>query len=149
MKATDFDLGAGFGRLGNALGGKGATKKLRKEFQGWLGEVEDVELVRRGRQLWKHLHSDEVSKGEKLVLLAALIYLISPVDLVSDAIPVLGWLDDIGVAGVALSYVMRRMEDKQDGTGKKTKKGKKGSKAKKQKRRRPPDAIEALTSAFG
>ena len=149
MKAKDFELGAGFGRLGKALGGKGATKKLRREFQGWLGEVEDLELVRRGRQLWKHLHSDEVSKGEKLVLLAALIYLISPVDLVSDAIPVLGWLDDIGVAGVALSYVMRRMEDGEGAGGRKAKKGKKRSKGKKQKRRRPPDAIDALRRAFG
>ena len=149
MKAKDFDSGAGFGRLGKALGGKGATKKLRKEFQGWLGEVEDLELVRRGRRLWKHLHSDDVSKGEKLILLAALIYLISPVDLVSDAIPVLGWLDDIGVAGVALTYVMRRMEDEHAGDGRKSKKGKKRSRGKKQKRRRPPDAIEALTRAFG
>ena len=147
MKAKDFDLGAGLGQLGKALGGKGATRKLRKEFQGWLGEVEDLELVRRGRRLWKHLHSDDVSKGEKLILLAALIYLISPVDLVSDAIPVLGWLDDIGVAGVALSYVMRRMEDTEDSGGRKAK-GKK-PKGKKHKRRRPPDAIEALTRAFG
>ena len=149
MKAKDFDLTAGLGQIGNLVGGKGASKKLRKEFQGWMNEVEDLELVRRGRRLWKYLHSDDVSKGEKLILLAALVYLISPVDLVSDAIPVLGWLDDIGVAGVALSYVMRRMEDKDGGGGRKSKKGKKRSKGKKQRRQQPPDAIGTLSRMLG
>ncbi|SIQ18440.1 DUF1232 domain-containing protein [Pseudacidovorax sp. RU35E] len=41
-------------------------------------------VLRDGRSPW----------GAKLAVLAAAAYLISPLDLVTDAIPVLGWLDD-------------------------------------------------------
>ena len=143
MKARDLAPD----RLGHLLNMKGAEKKIRKEFHGWLREVEDLELVRRGRQLWRHLNSDDVTKGEKIVLLAALLYLISPIDLISDAVPVLGWLDDLGVAGIALSYVMRRMEDLEDEKKSKKKGTKKGKK--KHRRRRPPDAVEALRRVLG
>jgi uncharacterized membrane protein YkvA (DUF1232 family) len=114
-----------------------------------VAEVEDLELVRRGRQLWNYLNSGKVSHGEKAVLLAALVYLISPIDLVSDAIPVLGWLDDIGVASIALNYVMRRMDDKTDaGRGKSGRKGKKKGK-KKAKKGRPKDLVDVLQGALG
>jgi uncharacterized membrane protein YkvA (DUF1232 family) len=36
-----------------------------------------------------------------LILLLALIYILSPIDIVPDVIPVAGWLDDVIVALVA------------------------------------------------
>jgi uncharacterized membrane protein YkvA (DUF1232 family) len=42
----------------------------------------------------------------RLVLLAALAYVISPIDLAPDFIPVLGWADDIGVIALAI-YLFR------------------------------------------
>ena len=37
----------------------------------------------------------------KLILVAAVGYMVLPVDLLPDAVPVVGWLDDLGVFGVA------------------------------------------------
>lgn len=138
MKAKDFPLH----KLAKLIGGKKAQKQVRKQFHKWVDDVEDLELVRRGRQLWNYLNSGKVSHTEKAVLLLALLYLVSPIDLVSDAIPVLGWLDDLGVATIALNYVTSRMDAK---TGRKGKKSK-GKKARKRKR---TDLVGMLQGAMG
>lgn len=45
----------------------------------------------------------------RLVLVGLLIWIVSPIDLIPDFIPVLGPLDDVVVAIVALRYVRRRV----------------------------------------
>jgi len=35
----------------------------------------------------------------------ALVYLVWPVDLVPDFAPVIGWLDDLGIAALAIAYL--------------------------------------------
>ena len=72
MKAKDFPLH----KLAKLIGGKKAQKQVRKQFHKWVDEVEDLELVRRGRQLWNYLNSGKVSHTEKAVLLLALLYLV-------------------------------------------------------------------------
>ena len=67
------------------------------------------------------------------LMLLVPLYLISPLDIIPDFIPFAGWLDDIGVAGVALSYVMRRMEDTEDSGGRKAKGKKRSASATKKK----------------
>lgn len=42
------------------------------------------------------------------VVVALLLYLLSPIDLVPDVVPVLGWADDVLVVLVAVRYVVRR-----------------------------------------
>ena len=147
MKAKDFPLH----KLAKLIGGNKAEKKVRKRFHKWVAEVEDLELVRRGRQLWNYLNSGKVSHTEKAVLLLALLYLVSPIDLVSDAIPVLGWLDDLGVATIALNYVTSRMDAKTDaGSGKSGRKAKKKAKGKKKaQKRKPKDLVGMLQGALG
>jgi uncharacterized membrane protein YkvA (DUF1232 family) len=34
-----------------------------------------------------------------LVVLACILYLLSPIDLIPDYIPIAGWFDDLGVLG--------------------------------------------------
>ena len=102
---------------------EGAEKKVRKEFHKWVEGAKDTELVKRAKQVWDHFNSGKVSTTEKVILIAALLYLISPVDLIPDTIPVVGWLDDLGVAGLVLDYVLSRIDagvDKKGG-GKKGK----------------------------
>jgi uncharacterized membrane protein YkvA (DUF1232 family) len=40
---------------------------------------------------------DRSNRWVVLILVLALLYIISPVDFIPDPIPVLGWVDDVGV----------------------------------------------------
>ena len=53
------------------------------------------------------LGDDRVSRGRKLVLIALVGYLLMPIDLVPDFIPVAGVLDDAIVAAIALRVALR------------------------------------------
>jgi uncharacterized membrane protein YkvA (DUF1232 family) len=43
-----------------------------------------------------------------VLIVAALLYLIAPIDAVPDVIQIAGWLDDVGVAGMVLDYLDRK-----------------------------------------
>lgn len=43
----------------------------------------------------------------KIAVVFLVLYLISPIDLIPDFIPVIGQLDDILVAGLALRYIQK------------------------------------------
>lgn len=45
------------------------------------------------------------SKYRWLIILASLLYLVSPVDLVTDIVPIVGWLDDGVIVTVLISEV--------------------------------------------
>ena len=53
------------------------------------------------------LADDQVPRRRKVVLFALVAYLLLPLDLVPDFIPVAGQLDDAIVAALALRYVLR------------------------------------------
>jgi uncharacterized membrane protein YkvA (DUF1232 family) len=47
----------------------------------------------------------QIERGKKITMIIALLYIISPIDLIPDGIPFLGMLDDVLVAGYALKQV--------------------------------------------
>jgi uncharacterized membrane protein YkvA (DUF1232 family) len=51
-----------------------------------------------------------------LVVIAAMLYVISPIDLLPDIFIVLGWCDDIAVIVAAATYVSTRNPDRRQGT---------------------------------
>ena len=51
-----------------------------------------------------------MAKETKTVLSIALLYIISPIDLLPDAIPLLGLVDDVLVAGYALRQASAELE---------------------------------------
>jgi uncharacterized membrane protein YkvA (DUF1232 family) len=52
----------------------------------------------------------QIAKETKTVLIIALLYIISPIDLIPDAIPFLGLVDDVLVAGYALRQASAELE---------------------------------------
>jgi uncharacterized membrane protein YkvA (DUF1232 family) len=56
--------------------------------------------------LGRYLRDPGVGKGRKVLLLLAVLYVVSPIDAIPDVIPVIGWLDDIGVLGLAATMLI-------------------------------------------
>jgi uncharacterized membrane protein YkvA (DUF1232 family) len=59
------------------------------------------------RALFRFFRDRDASILGKLFVLAAVAYVVMPLDAIPDVAPVIGWLDDIGVAGLALAYLSR------------------------------------------
>ena len=55
--------------------------------------------------LYYTLQSDRVSKTDKAIIIGALGYMISPLDVIPDAIPIAGLTDDFAV----LMYVLKKV----------------------------------------
>ena len=64
-----------------------------------------AKLVYAALILYYTLQSEKVSKADKALSIGALGYLISPLDAIPDAIPIVGLTDDVGV----LIYVLRKV----------------------------------------
>lgn len=62
-------------------------------------------LVYAALILYYTLQSDKVSRSDKAVIIGALGYLITPLDVVPDAIPIVGLSDDLAV----LLYVLKKV----------------------------------------
>src|SRR5213593_4108146 len=73
-----------------------------------LGELLRIvpDLVRLVRGL---LADQSIPLGARLALVGLLAWLINPIDLIPEFIPVLGPLDDVVVAVLVLRYVRRRL----------------------------------------
>ena len=56
-----------------------------------------------------YLRDPKTDWKPKLALILAVVYLITPFDFFPDIIPILGWLDDIGVLSFAAMWVLRKV----------------------------------------
>ena len=62
-------------------------------------------LVYAALILYYTLQSDKISKADKAMIIGALGYMISPIDVLPDAIPIVGLTDDLAV----LVYVLKKV----------------------------------------
>jgi uncharacterized membrane protein YkvA (DUF1232 family) len=77
-----------------------------------VGARELARLVPDILRLVRDLVTDRSApRGVRVALVVLLVWLISPIDLVPEFIPVLGPIDDVIVAVVVLRYVRRRLGD--------------------------------------
>lgn len=64
-----------------------------------------AKLVYSALVLYYTLQSDKVSAADKAMIIGALGYMISPIDVIPDAIPIVGLSDDVAV----LIFVLRKV----------------------------------------
>ena len=66
-----------------------------------------TQFLRTLRLVWRLFADSRVPLFPKLILVAAAIYVISPIDLIPDLILGLGQLDDLGVAMLAIGVFIQ------------------------------------------
>jgi uncharacterized membrane protein YkvA (DUF1232 family) len=85
-----------------------ANKFSKKDFAEKIARIAKgagAKLVYAALILYYTLQSDKVSATNKAMIIGALGYLISPIDVVPDAIPIAGLADDLGV----LVFVLKKV----------------------------------------
>jgi uncharacterized membrane protein YkvA (DUF1232 family) len=58
--------------------------------------------------------------GPKLFIILAIVYIISPADVLPDVFPIIGWIDDLGLTGIAIFILSRAVNRYISGKDKKT-----------------------------
>jgi uncharacterized membrane protein YkvA (DUF1232 family) len=64
-------------------------------------------LKREGATVWLLLRNPNAPLAAKIIVVAAALYLFSPLDFLTDAIPILGWIDDAIIVSALLSLAYR------------------------------------------
>ncbi|MFI5292078.1 MAG: YkvA family protein, partial [Candidatus Limnocylindrales bacterium] len=59
-----------------------------------------------GRLIWSLLRDDRVPPAQKAVLAVAMGYVVLPIDLLPDRLPILGVVDDVAVAVIAIDLFL-------------------------------------------
>jgi uncharacterized membrane protein YkvA (DUF1232 family) len=77
---------------------------LAGKGQGLKTYLEDLQLA------YKMLRDPQFQISKETKMIIALLYVISPIDLIPDAIPLLGLVDDVLVAGFALRQASAELE---------------------------------------
>ena len=63
-------------------------------------------------QLWKAFFAPETPLYLKAATLFAAFYLVNPIDLIPDLIPFAGWIDDIVLVPLMVSWIVSRLPAK-------------------------------------
>lgn len=64
------------------------------------------QLIPNWHNIWRFIRDPKSDWKPKVLAVLAILYLIWPLDLVPDLIPLLGWFDDIGFDVVAVWYLV-------------------------------------------
>lgn len=123
MKEKDFDVITEDDEIFEDLNDLGAFDvggKREKKFNQTEDDVEYIEqnlwskLERVGKKisfakdifaLYKYMKDPFIAWYRKAIVVAALVYFISPVDTIPDIAPLIGYLDDLGVITALIKYL--------------------------------------------
>jgi uncharacterized membrane protein YkvA (DUF1232 family) len=62
------------------------------------------------RHIWAQVRTAEAPLRVKVVLVLLVLYLLNPIDLIPDFIPVLGQLDDILISAAVLRWALKYID---------------------------------------
>ena len=97
--------------------GEKSEEEIKKEYEPKAEYVEEnlwYKLEKVGKKisfakdimaLFSYLQDSFVSWHRKAIVIAALIYFISPIDTIPDVAPLFGYLDDLGVITALLKFL--------------------------------------------
>jgi uncharacterized membrane protein YkvA (DUF1232 family) len=57
---------------------------------------------------WRH---PKLPLAGRMMLIGMVIYVISPIDLIPDAVPILGWLDDLALITLILPLLLKLLPE--------------------------------------
>jgi uncharacterized membrane protein YkvA (DUF1232 family) len=65
-----------------------------------------LQLLTRPDRIWRFARDPRAPRAPKVLLVLAALYTLSPIDLIPDVIPVIGWLDDVGLLSAAIAWFL-------------------------------------------
>jgi len=104
--SADHDTFGNVGHSDSFIGDEG-QQKVFEEYSSWYSRLRHSRLAAKVDHLWRLLREGGLSRKEIAVVVAALLYCISPFDLTPDFIPVIGFLDDLLIVVATLAYLER------------------------------------------
>lgn len=87
-----------------------AVKKMQTHSEALGGIIDDLQVIFRLVRTWVKGDYKEVAKQSLIILVAAVVYFLMPVDAIPDVIPVIGLMDDVTVIGLALAAVKAEID---------------------------------------
>ena len=68
-------------------------------------------VIRHPSAFVRFLRDKQAPLLPRLLALFAVLYVIMPFDAIPDAIPIVGWLDDVGVIALVLAWTAKRVSE--------------------------------------
>ncbi len=69
-----------------------------------------IKIVRYILALYRYMKSSQISFLHKSIVIAGLMYFILPLDAFPDFMPIVGFLDDIGIITALAKYLQKELE---------------------------------------
>lgn len=90
--------------------------ELLEKVKGLFGKEGLKDVLDDLKMLYNYVHDiatgsyTDYSKAKLAIAVAALVYVVSPIDVIPDFIPVFGLLDDVAVIGFAIKQLCEELE---------------------------------------
>ncbi len=65
-----------------------------------------ISFLPNWKNLFRFMRDPKADWKPKVAIVLAVAYLLWPIDLVPDLIPLFGWLEDVGVTALATAYLL-------------------------------------------